>query len=373
MELKTLFSPKKIGNVEIKNRIVRSATYTHTATNEGYVTDEMIRFYSDLAKGGTGLIITGIMTIDKVGTIQNGQTCLYNDSYIKGQKKFVEAIHSYSNVKIAPQLSHSGRQGMTAIAPSAVKFKEDDRLPKELTNEEVKETIKNFIDAGRRTYESGYDLVTLNAAHGWLISNLLSPFTNNRSDEYGGNMENRMRFLVEICNGIADEVGKNFPIVIKLQTQDFINGGLTLDEGKLIAKNLVDLGIAAIEPSGGSGEVSRLFKIRYPAAKVQSEEDENYFLPAVKELKPIMKDSKIILMGGVRNPLTAEKLLKENTIDFIALSRPLICEPDLPNRWKEGDLTPPLCNSCNYCFRSTGFGTVACTIKEKLIQERLIK
>lgn len=373
MELNTLFSSEKIGNVEIKNRIVRSATYTHSATDDGYVTDEMINFYADLAKGGTGLIITGITTIDKVGNIQNGQTCLYDDSYIQGQKKFVDAIHEYSGVKIAPQLSHSGRQGLIAIAPSAIIFKEGDRLPKELTNEEVKEVISNFINAGRRAYESGYDLIQLNAGHGWLLCNFLSPFTNKRSDEYGGNTENRMRILVEIYNGIVDEVGKTFPITVKLQTQDFVEDGLKLDEGKIIAEKLVDLGFAAIEPSGGSGEISRLFKIRYPAAKVQSQEDENYFLPAVKELKPIMKGSKIILMGGVRNALKIEFLLQENTTDFIAMSRPLICEPDLPNRWKEGDLSPPLCNSCNSCFFSTGLGIVACTIKEKLIQESLNK
>lgn len=373
MELKTLFSPEKIGNVEIKNRIVRSATYTHAATGDGHVSDLLIKYHTDLAKGGVGLIITGITTIDKVGTISPGQTCLYDDSYIEGHKRMVDAVHEYSDVKIAPQLSHSGRQGITAIAPSAIIFKEDDRMPKELTNEDLKEVIKNFIDAGRRAYESGYDLLTLNAAHGWLLCNFLSPFTNKRSDEYGGNTQNRMRILVEIYNGIVDEVGKNFPIVVKLQTQDFVDDGLKLAEGKIIAKELVDLGFAAIEPSGGSAEVSRLFKICYPAPRVQSQDDENYFLPAVKELKPIMKDSKIILMGGVRNPVTAEKLLQENIIDFIALSRPLICEPDLPNRWKNDDLTPPLCNSCNSCFFSTGTGSVTCTVKEKLIQERLNK
>ena len=371
MELKTLFSPEKIGNVEIKNRIVRSATYTHSATDDGYVTDKMINFYAELAKGGTGLIITGITTIDKVGTIQTGQTCLYDDSYIEGQKKFVDAIHEISDVKIAPQLSHSGRQGLIPIAPSAVIFREGDRMPKELTTEEVKEVISNFINATRRAYESGFDMVQLNAGHGWLLCNFLSPFTNKRTDEYGGNTQNRMKILVDIHNGIIDKIGKDFPIIVKLQTQDFVKDGLTLDEGKIIAKKLVDLGFAAVEPSGGSGEVSRLFKIRYPAAKVQFQEDENYFLPAVKELKPIMKDSKIILMGGIRNPLTAENLLQENTTDFIALSRPLICEPNLPNRWKEGDLTPPLCNSCNSCFFSTGSGIVACTIKERLVQERL--
>ena len=371
MEFKTLFSPEKIGNVEIKNRIVRSATYTHSATNDGYVTDEMIKFHTDLAMGGTGFIITGITTIDKIGTISPGQVCLYDDSYIEGQKKFVDAVHDCSDVKIAPQLSHSGRQGLTPIAPSAITFKEGDRMPKELTNKEVKEIIKNFIDAGRRAYEAGYDMIQLNSGHGWLICNFLSPFTNKRTDEYGGSMPNRMRMLVEIYDGIVDEVGKNFPIIVKLQTQDFIEEGISLEEGKSIAKTLVDLGFAAIEPSGGSGEISRLYKIRYPSAKVQSQDDENYFLPAVKELNPIMKDSKIILMGGVRNPLTVEKLLQENTMDFISMSRPLICEPDLPNRWKDGDLSPPLCNSCNRCYFSTGSGIVACTVKDKLLQERL--
>ncbi len=371
MELKTLFSPEKIGNVEIKNRIVRSATYTHSATNDGYVTDEMIKFHTDLANGGIGLLITGITTVDKIGTISPGQTCLYDDSYIEGQKKFVDAIHDCSDAKIAPQLSHSGRQGLTPIAPSAITFREGDRIPKELTNEEVKEVITNFINAGRRVYESGYDLIQLNSGHGWLLCNFLSPFTNKRTDEYGGSLPNRMRMLVDIYNGIVDEVGKNFPIIVKLQTQDFIEEGISLEEGKSIAKTLVDLGFAAIEPSGGSGEISRLYKIRYPSVKVQSQDDENYFLPAVKKLKPIMKDCKSILMGGVRNPLTVEQLLQENTIDFIAMSRPLICEPDLPNRWKDGDLSPPLCNSCNRCYFSTGSGIVACTVKEKLLQEKL--
>ncbi len=373
MELEKLFSSEKIGNVKIKNRIVRSATYTHAATDDGHVSDLLIKYHTDLAKGGVGLIITGITTIDKVGNIATGQTCLYDDSYVEGQKKLVKAVHEYSDVKIAPQLSHSGRQGRTSIAPSAITFKEGDRMPKELTNEEVKVVINNFINAGRRAYESGYDMVQLNAAHGWLLCNFLSPFTNKRSDEFGGNTQNRMRILVDIYNGIVDKVGKNFPITVKLQTQDFVEGGLTLEEGKLIAKGLVDLGFAAIEPSGGSAEIARLFRISYPAAKVQSQEDENYFLPAVKVLKPVMKDSKLILMGGVRNPLTAEKLLQENTTDFIAMSRPLICEPNLPNRWKDGDLSPPLCNSCNSCFFSTGSGSLECTVKEKLVQERLNK
>ena len=138
MELKTLFSPEKIGNVEIKNRIVRSATYTHAATEDGHASDLLIKYHTDLAKGGVGLIITGITTIDNVGYTDKGQTCLYDDSFIEGHKKLVNAVHEYSDVKIAPQLSHTGRQGRIPIAPSAIVFQEGLRAPKELTDVEVR-------------------------------------------------------------------------------------------------------------------------------------------------------------------------------------------------------------------------------------------
>ena len=370
LELDTLFSPRKIGNVEIKNRIVRSATYTRSATDDGYVTDKLIKYYNDLAQGGAGLIITGIVSIDEVGKAGRGQACLYDDSYIGGQKKLVDAVHEYPNIKIAPQLSHAGRQGRILVAPSPVLFQATQKMPRELTNDEIHDVINNYIKVGLRAYECGYDMVQLNAGHGWLLCNFLSPYTNKRSDEFGGDLQNRTKILVDIYNGIADEVGKEFPIMVKLQTQDFIEGGLTLEEGKDIAKILVNTGYAAIEPSGGSGDTLRTPGKNYPSIVVKSEEDENYFLPTVNELKPIMKNSKIILMGGVRNPFTAEKLLQENKADFIAMSRPLICEPDLPNRWKSGDFSPPLCNSCNSCYMSVLSGSVKCTIKKKLIRQR---
>ncbi len=368
--LDTLFSPEKIGKVEIKNRIVRSATYTRSATDDGYVTEHLIKYYTDLAEGGTGLIITGIVSIDEVGKAGRGQACLFDDSYIEGQKKLVDAVHEYSEVKIAPQVSHAGRQGRILVAPSPVLFQVNKKMPRELTNEEIYEVIKNFVNAGRRAYESGYDMIQLNAGHGWLLCNFLSPYTNKRNDEFGGDLQNRTKILVDIYNGIADAVGKDFPIMAKLQTQDFVEGGLTLEEGKQITKILVDTGYAAIEPSGGSGDTMMTLGKNYPSIIVKSEEDENYFLPTVNELKPIMKNCKIILMGGVRNLFTAEELLRENKADFIAISRPLICEPDLPNKWKSGDFSPPLCNSCNSCYMSILSGSVKCTIKRKLIRQR---
>jgi 2,4-dienoyl-CoA reductase-like NADH-dependent reductase (Old Yellow Enzyme family) len=199
------------------------------------------------------------------------------------------------------------------------------------------------------------------------LSNFLSPYSNQRTDEYGGNTENRARILVEIYNQLKDEVGNNFPITIKLQTQDFVENSITLEEGKKITKILVDTGYDAIEPSAGGLETIIMTGQNYPAPVVKSEEQENFFLPTVKEFASILKDTKVILMGGIRDPMKAEKLLQEGVIDFVALSRPLVIEPSLPNRWKNGDLSPPLCTSCNACFRAQPLG---CSIKEKLLKQK---
>ena len=145
MTLETLFSFEKIGNVKIKNRFIRSATYTRSATDDGYVTDQLIQYYTDLAKGGVGLIITGIISIDQVGKAGRGQACLFNDSFIEGQKKLVKAVHDYSDVKIGPQFSHAGRQGRTPVAPSAVLYQVNKKMPKELTYKEIKGIIDSFI------------------------------------------------------------------------------------------------------------------------------------------------------------------------------------------------------------------------------------
>ena len=370
MPLETLFSSENIDNVPIKNRIIRSATFTRSATDDGHVTDDLIEYYTTLAKGGVGLIITGIVSIDEVGKAGRGQACLYDDSYIEGQKKLVKAVHDYSDVKIAPQLSHAGRQGRTPVAPSPIIYQVNKKMPKELTKEDIQGVIKSFIDVACRAYECEYDLVQLNAGHGWLLCNFLSPHTNKRTDEFGGNIENRTRILVNIYKGISDMLGRGFPVIVKLQTQDFVKGGLTLSEGKQIAKILVDTGYAAIEPSGGSGDTLLNPGKTYPSLVINAPEEQNYFLPIVNELKPIMGTSKLILMGGVRDPLKMDELLRDKKADFIAMSRPLICEPNLPNKWKNDSHYIPLCTNCNSCYMSVLSGPVKCTIKRKLLRQR---
>jgi len=370
LELRTLFSPEKIGNVQIKNRIVRSATFMGSAEKYGYVNKKLIDIYSELARGGTGLIISGFTAVDPGGAASPYQACLYDDSFIPGQKNLVETVHQYPDVKIAVQIAHTGRQGYHPkyhpVAPSPIPFKTTGLTPRELASEEIEELIQKFIDAGCRAYTCGYDLIQLHAAHGYFLSNFISPYTNKRTDDYGGNTQKRLKILIDIYNGLKDELGKNYPVTVKLQVQDFIPDGLTLEEGVEYAKILSEIGYDAIEPSGGGGDAQFLTKKAYPSLHIKTPEEENYFLPHVKKIKPYMKKSKLFLMGGIKNPIFAEKALQENYADFISMSRPLIYEPNLPNRWKEGDISPAKCISCNGCYMTMRVGPVYCVTKKRL-------
>jgi 2,4-dienoyl-CoA reductase-like NADH-dependent reductase (Old Yellow Enzyme family) len=287
---------------------------------------------------------------------------------MSGHKKLTELIHQYDDTKVAIQIQHSGRLGYhpkyPTVAPSPVAYKDTGVVPKELKTEEVKEYIDKYVSTGLRAYECGYDMVQLHAAHGYFLNNFISPFTNLRSDEYGGNTQNRTKILKEVYDKIRDEVGNKFPITIKFQSQDFIPNGISESEGIEIAKILSDIGFDAIEPSGGQRESLYYTKNTLPSRLVRKVEEENYFLPFAKKIKSFMKDTALILVGGIRNPITADKILLEGDADFISICRPLIYEPDLPNRWKNGDLTPAKCISCNGCFVTMETGPIYCVTKQ---------
>ncbi|MBY8992612.1 MAG: NADH:flavin oxidoreductase [Candidatus Lokiarchaeota archaeon] len=373
MELKNLFSPGKIGNVQIKNRIIRSATWVAKATNEGYVTDDLINLFKDLADGGTGLIISGYLAVDPSGAATHKMACLYDDSYISRQKELVKTVHDFSEVKIAAQIAHTGNgafifgnTNFEPVGPSPMINRVLKKPCRELTTEEVRQIIKNFVDTGRRAYECGYDMVQIHGSHGYLLSDFVSPYTNKRTDEFGGSYQKRSKILVDIYNQLREEVDKNFPIIIKLNTKDYLQDGLTLDEAKEMAKILIETGYDAIEPSSGRYDLKFSKRKTFPSVMIKSGINQNYFLQNVLKLKPIMKGRPIILQGGVRDPLIMEDFLKDDIADFIALSRPLIYEPNLPNRWKTGDLTPPLCTNCNGCLTVAATDTLYCIVKNKL-------
>jgi len=372
MELKHLFSPCKIGNVPIKNRIIRSATWVAKATKDGYVTEDLIKIFKDLAEGGTGLIISGYLAIDPSGAATRRMACLFDDSYISGQKKLVKTVHESSDVKIAAQIAHTGNgafifgnKNFKPVGPSPMINLVLNKPCRELKTEEVRQIIKSFVGTGLRAYESGYDMVQIHSAHGYLLSDFVSPFTNKRTDEFGGDFQGRTKILVDIYNQLRDELDKNFPILIKLNTMDYLQEGLRLDEAKNIANILIDVGYDAIEPSSGRYDLKFSSRKTYPSVMDKADKNENYFLQNVKMLKPIMRGRPIILQGGIRNPLMMEEFIKENVADFIAMSRPLIYEPGLPKCWKNGDLFPPLCTNFNVCLAVAATDTVYCVVKKK--------
>jgi len=368
--LENLFRTGIIGNVKIKDRIVRTATYMAGATEKGYVTDNLINVYDTLAGGGIGLIISGYIAVHPTGSATPRMACYFDDSYSAGQKRLVETVHEHSEVKFCAQIAHTGSQAyypdQEPIGPSQMINPVTKRTVRELSLKEIEEIVKSFINTGVGLYECGYDMIQLHGGHGYLLSDFLSPFTNKRSDDYGGITNNRIRIIREIYSGLRDTIGKNFPILIKLNTMDFLGAdkGLQFSEGKQITKEIVDIGFEAVEPTSGRTSTKYSNNKTYPSVMIKSPDEENFFLPFVKELKPLMNNSKMILMGGIRNPLKAEEFLQEKFADFVSLCRPLIYEPDLPNRWKNGDHSPALCNSCNACLRTGSRGYFHCPVKE---------
>ncbi len=362
-----LFTEFKIKSITMKNRIVRSATYEKMADEDGFVTEKLINLYVTLAKGSVGLIITGNALVHLSGRSAPKMLCIHNDFYVEGLSKLTRAVHEAEG-KIVIQLNHGGRQcsslflyGSNPVAPSAVYEPTYKVMPRELTNEEIWDIIDSFGKAAKRAKEAGFDGIQIHGAHGYLINQFLSPYTNRRDDYWGGDEERRFHFLEEVYNSIRDNVGYDYPVMIKLNACDFVEKGLTLEESLRIAKRLENLGIDAIEVSGGIVESKP--EERPVRPKIDSKEKEAYFRVFSKEFKKNL-NVPIMLVGGIRSRTLAEDILQKNDADLISLSRPLIREPDLPKKWFKGkDLCD--CIYCNGCMRFMKLDYVRCTQLEK--------
>jgi len=358
--------PKKIGSIEIKNRFIRSATYEGMATEKGYVTDQHVELYKTLAKGGVGLIITGYSFVQESGKAFDKQMGVHKDDYIPGLSRIAETVHKNGdNCKVALQIAHCGHQSRVlenTIAPSAQEEKLTRKIPREMTRDEIRDTIDAFSQAIRRAKEAGFDAVQLHGAHGYIITQFLSPYINKRTDDYGGNLENRTRFLEEIYYKSVELVGKDFPIFIKMNGVDFIDGGTTISESTEVAKRLENIGYAAIEVSAGIWEVAKLKKkdlgwksTFLPESRifVGTMNEPAYNLAYAKEFKKVL-DIPVILIGGINSLDLVEQILTNESADFVSFSRPLIREPDLPNRWMKGIGNQKVdCIFCNGCLATT--------------------
>jgi len=371
------FRPGRIGNLEIKNRFVRSATWENAASESGHVTEPLLDIYRGLAKGGVGLIITSHSVVHPRGMTDPRMIWIADDSYTPSVRKLARAVHeAASDCRVMIQLTHSGRQptpgtGVEPVGPSQVYDEFSKQTPREMTLGEIEEVIEAFAHAIRRAREAELDGVELHGAHGYLLSSFLSPRTNRRKDQYGGSVENRCRIVREIVERGHKEAGRDFPILIKMNTVDYLPGGVDIDEAKKVAECLNQIALAAFEMSGCTWEtITRSeeelgFKpSSIPEARgdIKTKEQEAYFWQYAKEIRQVV-DKPIILVGGVRSIDKVEEILEEGSVDFCAMCRPLVWEPDLPNRWLRGEGSETAaCISCNKCIPEEG--SLRCVFKK---------
>ncbi|MFX1278068.1 MAG: NADH:flavin oxidoreductase [Promethearchaeota archaeon] len=375
--------PKEIGNVLIKNRFVRSATYRRMAKENGEVSEELLKTYKALAEGGVGLIITGYAYVDEKGKSFPMQLGADRDDLIPGLQKISKIIHENGeNCKVFFQIAHCGRQSYFAddiFAPSAVLEPITNRMPRTMTLEEIEVTVDQFAQASRRAMEAGFDGVQLHSAHGYLLSSFLSPYTNRREDNYGGSIANRVRIFENIYRETKKLTGKDFPISIKMNAVDNLKGGLEIQDSKKIAQELEKIGYASLEISGAMWEVLMRNKdelgwqpVMIPESRINinTKDKEAYHKTYSKEIKECT-NIPILLVGGIKSLDVIENLLSQGFADFVALSRPLIREPDLPNKWLKGvGETTCKCISCNGCIGAGMSGSINCT-QEKIKKKKM--
>jgi 2,4-dienoyl-CoA reductase-like NADH-dependent reductase (Old Yellow Enzyme family) len=349
--MSTLFESSLINGMSLPNRFVRSATWEGMATMDGACTSQLTEMMVKLVEGGVGLIITGHAYVSREGQACPWQLGIHEDSTLPGLTQMADAVHRCGG-KICLQLAHAGAHaaaslsGMDAIAPSVI-HADGKAICKEMSKEDIDRVVRAFCEASARAKRSGFDAVQIHAAHGYLLSQFLSPVTNRRTDEYGGALANRGRIVLEVLRSIRRAVGRDYPVLIKLNSEDFTDGGFSVEDMLELSALLEKSGIDAIELSGGTlSNASKYLPSRFG---VVSEENEAYYRDAARSFKQRMQVP-LILVGGIRSLDVAERLVAERIADYVALCRPLICEPDLVNRWKNGDATKSACVSDNRCF-----------------------
>lgn len=352
-----LFEPAEIRNMEVPNRFLRSATYDGCADKEGYVSDKQIKLFSELAEGGIGLIVTGIVHVHPSGQISRFQNAITHDDFIPSLRRLTTAVHD-RGAKIAIQLFHAGRERAKFVKPKdgeaiAPSFVENDPYFKHsyrsIEEDEIWDVVGAFGDAAKRAREAGFDAVQVHAAHAYLLSQFLSPFTNRREDDWGGTLENRLRIHREIYMDIRAKVGEDYPVLIKIGVQDGLPEGLEFMEGKVAAQRLAQWGYDALEISSGlRGKGYETAEFR---TKINRVEREAYFRDWCREIKSEVQVP-VMMVGGLRTFELMEEVVQNGEADFVSLSRPFIREPGLVNAWKSGDHHRATCISCNKCFEA---------------------
>ena len=368
---KSLFDKVNIGNVQLSNRFVRSATWEGMCDESGNPTVRLADLYRELVAGGVGLIVTGYTVVHPKGRQMVGSMGAYSDGQVPSMKALVEAVHEEGGTLFS-QLVHAGGQTSTRVigeqpmAPSAVLSPFYSGTPREMTTGEIQDVIASFRQAAGRVREAGFDGVQFHGAHGYLINQFLSPLTNRRRDDFGGSREGRFRFLEEIYRAVRREVGHDYPVIIKLSASDNLDGGLEIEDAIWFAERLQEMGIDAIEVSAGTAGSGEGVPVRKGISRAAKEA---YNAPYARLIKGKVTVP-VILVGGLRTFSVIDDLLKEGVADLFSLSRPLIREPGLVNVWRDHPHHRATCISCNKCFRpGMREGGIYCVI-DKIQEEK---
>ena len=356
--MSVLFEPMKIGKLELKNRFVRSATYFGLSGEDGLISRASVDLMKELTENEVGLIVTGYAYVLKNGQVVPDMNGIQDDGHIRSYRKMTKAVHERDG-KIVMQIVHGGAEAYSVSIWGgdymAVSLREDmaryGQAARPMTGEDIRSIINAFGQSARRVQEAGFDGVQIHGAHGYLVSQFLSPITNFRQDEWGGSIENRMRFVIEVTRAIRAEVDDDFPVMIKLGVRDFFEDVkcLTIEEGALAAKALEDEGIDLIEISNGIPNTQTVPR------GINSPEKEAYYTPEAGIIRKATTGP-LCLVGGMRSLPVMENVIDSGLADLVAVCRPLIREPDLIKRWKEGDSRPAECISCGGCFNRTDKG-----------------
>jgi 2,4-dienoyl-CoA reductase-like NADH-dependent reductase (Old Yellow Enzyme family)/thioredoxin reductase len=369
--LSFLFSPIKIKSMDLVNRVVMPPMGTNLGNPDGTVSEANLAYLKRRARGGAGLIITEIASIHPSGSAIPNELGAYDDQFIPGLKKIVDAVHA-AGCKVALQLHHAGRESLyllrekKAIAPSPIRSLVFGLTPREITREEIQEIIAAFGAAARRGMEAGFDAVEIHGAHGYLITQFLSALSNKRDDEYGGSFSNRSRFMIEVLQEVRKTVGEDFPISLRLSVEECIRDGYTFEDIQLILPNLVKAGADILHASLGThgspgGITSAPFEYQ-PGFNVWR----------AKKLKEIV-DLPVIAVGRFTDPSLANEVIARGEADLVAFGRQYLADPDFLIKAREGhpeDIRK--CIACNQgCIERLilGEGKIRCALNPEAGQE----
>jgi len=349
--MSTLFQPYAIGEMEIRNRFMRSATTSAYADAEGVVRQEIIRLYEGLAKGGVGLIVKGHLYVAEKGKAHVGMAGVSSDRQIPRLKELTDAVHRHGG-KIMAQLNYGGYQAGAGERAGPSNYEDQDWTAREMTTSEIWGVVDAFGEAASRAMEAGFDGVQIHGAHGYLISEFLSRHANTRTDEWGGSLRNRMMLLKEVYDEVRGRLGPEVPVALKMNCDDFSPDGFTVDEAAEVAQAMAARGIDLMEVSGGG--IGQRQELRARAKSPDPTLSEVSFAGHCLKIRAATRPKPLALVNGFRSLAAMKAVVDMGIADVISMSRPFIREPDLVRRLEAGQLEAG-CIRCDACEASDVF------------------